>query len=408
VISRAAGRDVSPGEKVEIRLDRVVLSGNAAPPALVRVRDLGRPWSAEDLILTMDFQAPEIEAKVPRSRALCRDLAESFGLRHVYDLNLGIGSHVVLESTLVRPGDVVAGCGRCLGVLGGIGAFPIRLGEEELAQAILTGKVTIQAPATLRVDVQGQLSRFVGAVDLAAAIAAKAGDSLRGRVVELGGRAKEWSVDFRVGLTGLLAEMGAAAAVVPADAVTARFYKERGVAVEESPKEGRNGKDGSPRVIIEAKKVVPGWGSDYVGPRRPLPAKDGDGIQGVFIGSCYGGRYEDMSLVAEILKRAGKVHPGVRLVVSPATLETARGSLAAGFYETFLDAGSMVIVPGGGPGSAGGAGIFGDGERIGTTAEYHRQLRPGQGVPEVAVLSPAAAAVAAATGTLTDPAAFFA
>jgi 3-isopropylmalate/(R)-2-methylmalate dehydratase large subunit len=182
-----------------------------------------------------------------------------------------------------------------------------------------------------------------------------------------------------------------------------RFYKERGIAIEE---DGGAGEDSSPRITVEAKSVVPARGRDYAGPHRPLAGSEGEGVQGVFIGSCYGGRYGDMALVAEILKRAGKVHPGVRLAVSPATLETARGSLAAGFYETFLDAGAMVVVPGGGPGSAGGAGMFGEGERIGSTAEYHRQLHPGQGLPEVVVLSPAAAAVAATTGKLADPAAF--
>jgi homoaconitase/3-isopropylmalate dehydratase large subunit len=52
--------------------------------------------------------------------------------------------------------------------------------------------------------------------------------------------------------------------------------------------------------------------------------------------------------------------------------------------------------------------MFGEGERIGSTADYHRQLHPGQGVPEVVLLSPAAAAVAAATGKIADPAEFLA
>jgi homoaconitase/3-isopropylmalate dehydratase large subunit len=98
----------------------------------------------------------------------------------------------------------------------------------------------------------------------------------------------------------------------------------------------------------------------------------------------------------------------VRLIISPASLETAQACLAAGFYETFLSAGAMVVVPGGGPGSAGGGAIFGDGERIASTAEYHRHLDPGQGSPEVHLLGPAAAAVAATEGRLQDPAEFLA
>ena len=67
----------------------------------------------------------------------------------------------------------------------------------------------------------------------------------------------------------------------------------------------------------------------------------------------------------------------------------------------------MVVVPGGGPGTAAGA-IFGDGELIASTAEYHRHLQPGQGLPTVHIVSPATAAVAAATGWLGDPSSYLA
>ena len=407
ILSRAAGKPVRAGERVRVKLDRVVLSGAAAPAALARVGREGRPWSSEDLLLTMDFQAPEVEEQTPRSRAMCRELVEKFGLTHVFDLNAGIGSHVILESALVRPGQLAAGSGRCLGVVGGVGALGLRLPPDEVAETVLSGELTVTVPEAVRVTVRGKPARWIGPWDLAVAVRSALGGELAGVVIEFDGEVESWGVDLRLGLCGLLAEMGASAALVAPDEQTAVFFAERGdldLPEDEAPGDEAYGK----AVTMDAGAVSSVVGADYAGEFQPLSREGGEEIQGAFIGSCYGGRYEDLALVAEVLKKAGRVQSGVRLVLSPATLETARAALQAGFYETFLQAGAMVVVPGGGPGSAGGGAIFGEGERIAATAEYHRRLRPGQGTPEVQILSPASAAVAAATGKLMDPAVYLA
>ena len=257
----------------------------------------------------------------------------------------------------------------------------------------------------IQIQVDGRPPRHAGSLDLAHAVAGVAGDKLPGRLVEFRGQTQALGIDLRIGLSGALKELGAFAAFFPPDEVTARFYKERGVHVEADDEVSDEGFEAV--FSLDLGEVASVSSSVYAGPFRRLAA-DGEPVQGVFAGSCYGGRYDDLALVAEVLKKRGRVYPGVRLVVSPATLETAQACLAAGFYETFLAAGAMVVVPGGGPGSAGGGAIFGEGEHIASTSEYHRDLEPGQGPPEVHVLSPAAAAVAATEGRLVDPAEFLA
>ncbi len=401
ILSRATGGEARPGGKVELTLDRAVLSGAKSPTTLLEIQKRGKPWSAEDLILTMDFHAPEVETEVPRSRALCRELSQEFGLRHVHDLNMGIGSHVVLESAFITPGQLVVGSGRCLGVLGGIGALPLRLDPAPLAGALVAGTHPLELPEVLVLAIEGRHPRHVGPMDIALTISSTLGSELEGKIVELTGDAHQWGVDLRVGVCGLLSEMGALAAVVAPDDLVVRFYRERGVTLDhEEP-----GEQPEASTVIDLGEVQAVLAKDYRG--APVPLRDSDGpVQGVFVGGCYGGRYDDLSLLAEVLKRKGRVHPGVRLAISPATLETTRACLAAGFYETFLGAGAMVVVSGGGPGSAGGGAIFGEGERIASTAEYHRHLNPGQGVPEVLVMSAGTAAVAAVEGRLIDPAAY--
>lgn len=382
-------------------LDRVVISGARGPSTLLRLRDLGEPWSPKDVLLTTDFQAPEVELSIPRSRALCRELSERFGFQRVFDLNMGIGSHVVLEAGLVRPGQLVAGSGRCLGVVGGVGALGVQLDEDGLARAMVSGRIDLPALEVVAVDLQDKAPRHLGPWDLATAVAAAAGGPQAGTVVELTGSAQEWSLDMRIGVCGLLREMGFFAALVPPDEAARKFFAERGVEVE--PVEAGLGSFDR-RVTLSAKTISPVTGAEYRGKVSKLAETTGESIHGVFIGSCYGGRYEDLALVAEVLKKSKGVHPGVRLVISPATLETARACLAAGFYEIFFQTGAMVVVPGGGAGNAGGGAIFGDGERLASTVEYHRDLHPGPGVPDVHLVSPATAAVAAVNGEFRDPA----
>jgi 3-isopropylmalate/(R)-2-methylmalate dehydratase large subunit len=403
ILFRTAGGDAQPGEKVELTLDRAVLSGAKSPSTLLEIQKRGKPRSAEDLILTMDFHAPEVETEVPRSQALCRELSQEFDLRHVFDLNMGIGSHVVLESVLITPGQLIVGSGRCLGVLGGIGALPLRLDPGPLAGAVVAGMHPVNTPEVLLVAIEGRHPRHLGPMDIALAISSSLGSDLEGKIIELTGDAHHWGVDLRVGVCGLLPEMGALAAVVAPDDLVVRFFKERGVTLDheepgERPEAAR---------VVNVKEAQAVLAEDYRG--TPVPLRESERpVQGVYVGGCYGGRYDDLSLLAEVLKRKGRVHPGVRLAISPATLETTRACLAAGFYETFLGAGAMVVVSGGGPGSAGGGAIFGEGERIASTAEYHRHLGPGQGVPEVLVMSAGAAAVAAVEGKLLDPASYLA
>jgi 3-isopropylmalate/(R)-2-methylmalate dehydratase large subunit len=389
-----------------VPLDRAVLNGALAPGTLQEIRHRGRPWAAERVLLTMDFLAPEVDSRIPRSRALCRELAQAFGLHHVFDLNMGVGSHVVVESALVEPGHFVVGCGRCLGVLGGIGVLALRAEEAPLAEAVVTGRFTLTVPPAIRVAVQGKLPRFAGPWDVASAVvAAVGGDALPGRVVEIEVEGGEWDLDLRLGVCGILREMGAWGALVAPDAAVGAYFRERGARVVES----LPASDGAweRAAAVKARDIRAVTAERYQGPAADIP-REGEPVQDVFIGSCYGGRYADLAVVTQILKQGRRVHPDVRLVISPATLATARMTLAAGFHETFLEAGAMLVVPGGGPGSAAGGSVFGDGERVGSTAEYHRHLGAGQGRPDVRILGPAAAAAAAVAGRLTDPSALVA
>ena len=383
----------------EVRPHRLIYSGVLGPEAVAATESLGAIKYPEDLILCLDFHAPEVEARMPRARTRCRDFAEENNLGHVFDLNAGVGSKVVLEWGLVPPGSVVAGSGRCLSLVGGVGALGIRLEPGDLAAAARDGILKPSTPSLIHLmEASEPLPRFLSAWDVAQLVSEDLGAAIQDSIVEFAGSTESWNVDFRQSLSALVTECGALASLVQPDEFLIKELQEWGMSVESLPE------------IKEAEAVTHNlrWGDAVPmvltgSESAPLPAKE-DKIEGVFIGSCYGGHLADLEITAEILRKGGGVDPSVRLVVSPASMEVARAALHAGYLELFLEAGAMITVPGAGLGLSSGGTILGEGERLVSTAFFpqHPLGDPGPS-PTVFISGPAAAAAAAVTGKLTDP-----
>ncbi|KPK76529.1 MAG: hypothetical protein AMJ89_04025 [candidate division Zixibacteria bacterium SM23_73] len=103
-----------------------------------------------------------------------------------------------------------------------------------------------------------------------------------------------------------------------------------------------------------------------------------------------------------MLKKAGKIHPEVRLVIVPATKEVAMEMLKAGLYEIFMKVGAMVTNPGCSLCTAGHHGVLGKGDVLLSTSNRNFLGKLGKGA-EVYLCSPATVAASAVEGKITDP-----
>jgi homoaconitase/3-isopropylmalate dehydratase large subunit len=154
---------------------------------------------------------------------------------------------------------------------------------------------------------------------------------------------------------------------------------------------------------IDIEKLVP----QIACPHSPDNVKPVEEVEGTpfnegFIGSCTNGRLEDFKSAARILKKVGKIHPEVRLIITPATKEVAMDMLKAGLYQIFMGVGAMVTNPGCSLCTAGHHGVLGKDDVLLSTSNRNFLGKLGKGA-EVYLCSPATVAASAVEGKITDP-----
>ncbi len=67
----------------------------------------------------------------------------------------------------MAPGDLVVGADSHTVMCGAVGAFATGIGSADLAGLFLSGQLWLRVPATVRVNLDGELPTGVGAKDLA-------------------------------------------------------------------------------------------------------------------------------------------------------------------------------------------------------------------------------------------------
>jgi 3-isopropylmalate/(R)-2-methylmalate dehydratase large subunit len=135
---------------------------------------------------------------------------------------------------------------------------------------------------------------------------------------------------------------------------------------------------------------------------RPISKASVDGkiyLDQVFLGSCVGGRIEDMQIAADILRRR-KVNKNLRLIVIPGSQEIVKHMTRTGILETLIEAGASVCPPCCGPCGGRNLGVLAAGEKCASTTNRNFKGRMGHMDSEVYLVGPQVAAASAVLGYL--------
>ncbi|MET7768833.1 aconitase/3-isopropylmalate dehydratase large subunit family protein [Nocardia sp. NPDC005366] len=397
ILAALTGRPVVEGEVVTVDVSRVMAHDGSGPVVAQALNRHGitELAAADRTVFVFDHHYPPITEREADLQAQARRFAESNGIP-VY-AGAGIAHQLLPELGLIAPGTVMVGgdSHTCTG--GAFGALAIGFGATDVAAVLATGRLWLEVPGVLRVGLTGSLGNGTTAQDLALAITTEVGmGGAIGMVVEFVGPAiAELSVADRMKLSNHAVEMGAVTGVFPVDATVLAWLAERGADLTHADRavDGDDPWD----LTVDLGDVVPTLARPSR-PDRTVAASDLEPIEvnQVFIGSCAGGRLEDLHEAVQVLG-GQKVHPDVRLLVGPASAEVYQRAVEDGSIARLTAAGATVLPPGCGA-CLGRLGTLAAGEVAVSTQNRNFVGRCGSAESEVYLGSPTTAANAALSG----------
>ncbi|HEX9902837.1 MAG TPA: aconitase family protein, partial [Acidobacteriota bacterium] len=191
IIQAHSTHEVRPGAIVWLELD-VRSARDFGGPNVVKhyQREYGDlPPDPQRTFFTFDLCAPACSLKYADNQQLCRDFARRHGLT-VFDVDRGVGSHVLMEEGLAVANSTVAGTDSHMNILGAVGSFGQGMGDVDIAFAFRTGRTWFEVPPTVKVKVKGRPHPSATAKDLTLFILRELGTkALANMAVEFSGPA---------------------------------------------------------------------------------------------------------------------------------------------------------------------------------------------------------------------------
>lgn len=404
IFSRKAGRQVHAGEILLLDVDYIMSHDNTTPLAIKAFRDIGKPiFDKNKIVLHLDHAYPAPNILAAENHRKIMDFVKEQELPYLFQQ--GVCHQVMIEEGFVTPGSIIIGADSHSNTYGALGAFGTGLGSTEIGVAWVTGKCWFKVPETIRVELRGQAQPGVYAKDVMIHIAGLLGmDGGTYRSVEFGGEyIDNLPMHERIIFPNMSTEIGAKCGLIAADSVTINYLE------NETPAKGPFEAlfPVNPRyervVEIDVSVLTPQVSCHPdVDNVKPLEQVVGLEVHEVYVGTCTNARYEDLEIVANILK-GKKVNPMTRVIVTPASARIYKKALKNGLIEILMDAGCTVTGTGCGACIGRHGGILAPGERALTTMNRNFVGRMGSPLSEIYLASPATAAATALTGRITDP-----
>lgn len=406
ILSAKAGREVKPGELIEIDVDMVLGNDITAPVAIKEFEKIGvdKVFDNTKIALVPDHFVLSKDIKSAEQVNVMRKFAKKYNIVNFFEVGrMGIEHALLPEQGLVLPGDVVIGADSHTCTYGALTCFATGVGSTDMAAAMATGKAWFKVPEAIKFVLKGNLGKWVSGKDVILYIIGKIGvDGALYKSMEFTGNIKALSIDDRFTIANMAIEAGAKNGIFDFDEITEAYVKKR---AKREYKVFERDEDAEYSEVIEINL-------DDIRPQVAFPhlpentrSIDEVGkvkIDQVVIGSCTNGRLSDMEIAYRILK-GKKVHPDVRLIIFPATQEIYLECVKRGYIEEFIKAGAAVSTPTCGPCLGGHMGVLAKGERALATTNRNFVGRMGHPESEVYLASPAVAAASAIAGYIVSP-----
>lgn len=407
IIARAAGRtDLTVGEVVTVKVDLAMIHDSGGPRRVEPIlKELGVGlFDRSKVVLISDHFVPGDTDEGVHILELTRAWAKDRKVRF-YD-GEGI-CHVVLpERGHLAPGMMVVGGDSHSPTGGAFGAYMFGIGATEMAGVLATGEIWLKTPGTILIEWQNHLSEGVCAKDIMLALCGALGmDGGQYQAVEYTGDAiAALSMQERMTLSNMAAELGAQVGLIAPDAITKAYLENHdGEIGDWSDLKTDAGADLLAHHVFDAANLAPQVAAPH-SPANAMPVGEAPQtpIDVAYIGACTGAKYEDLKAAADILS-GQKLDPRVTLMVAPASNRDQARAVDDGLMAVFEQAGARILANACGICAGYGSGRLGEDITCISSTARNFQGRMGAASSNVWLGSPLTVAASAIAGRIVDP-----
>ena len=355
ILAKKSGKSVvKPGDMIWADVD-ILMAHDPCSPGVIGIFNKyfgqdAKVWDKTKHVMIPDHFIFTADAKANANIRTMREFAKEQDIRYFYDVGTpqykGVCHIALAEGGHNRPGELLVGTDSHTVTSGAFGEVGIGVGITDAAFVLGTGKILLKVPETIKVELEGELPKYVTPKDI---ILRVIGDlSVSGatyRAIEFtGSTINEMGVEERMTICNMVIECGAKNGIMTPNQTVLDFVREK----TDIDFEVMSSDSGSE--YIKVLKYDVSTFEPYVA-KPPSPDNletisnlVGTPIQRAYIGSCTGGKLSDFETVGRYL--LGK-KVSIETFAVPATQEVCDGIITTqvegySIYSILKNAGVQV------------------------------------------------------------------
>ena len=401
-------KNVAVGDVVICNVSLAMIHDSGGPRRVKPILEkLNRKvWDANRVVVVTDHYVPAFDDETRAIQKLTRDWVYDQEIKNFYQ-EQGICHVVVPENGHIVPGMFCVGGDSHSPTGGAFGAYMFGVGATEMAGVLATGEIWVKVPETIMIEWRNSLAPLVTAKDMMLMTCRSIGlGGGRYQAIQYAGQAVyNLSMQERMTMSNMAAELGAQAGLIAPDEITAEYINNAGGTLPEDWHSYRIETPDSDGEVLrfDAASLAP----QIAAPHSPANADDAEAFKKIpldiaYIGACTGAKYVDLKAAAKVL-RGRSVATGVTLKVAPASLLDQKKAAADGTMQILEEAGAQFL-----PTSCGICAGYGtdrllEGQVCLSSTARNFRGRMGAANSKVYLASPYTVAASAITGEMTDP-----
>ena len=352
ILARNSGREsVRTGEIVTAKVDFAEIN-DLYLQTVYSFYEMGgeKVWDRERCAFVFDHYAPCPDVKSASNHREMREFAKKNDLRFHFDTNCGVCHQVMPEAGVIYPGMIVVATDSHTTTHGAFGAMGTGCGATDMATILMTGELWFRVPEIIEIRLEGEAPKGVYPKDVILAVLGKirADGAVYKAIDFTGSYVENLNVAGRMTICNMAVEMGAKTAYMQPnqdvlDYVAARAIRPFEVQYTDP------GYEYAETHVFDVSALEPELACPHsvenVHLLSEIVAEKEVKLDQGYIGSCTGGRTEDIAAAAGIL-RGKHIAPYTRLIVVPASNEVLEECIRKGYIQDLMKAGATITAPG--------------------------------------------------------------